>query len=348
MNLAKRGFLVPAVFFLIGALPGTGTAANRFVNPDGLCGGNLPCYTTIQDAIDASIPGDVIYVQAGVHSPAAKIDVHTPVTILGAQANINPLPSQATSRIPGSAGESIIDGGGMSGIIVITANDVTLNGLEIRNGSGDLIDSESGIPTQGTIIKHCIIHDSSGDEGIQLRNVDSPRITCNYVYATAGDGINVCCGSVDAQITTNELRNISSPDGGIYLYDQMNATVMGNLIDGTTQNDGIKVGAKNGSDAAKTGGTILNNTVLNPAQDGISVYSSNTVVRCNEISGSTSENGGVYVAHAVSNVSILDNHIHDNGPRAQLSGGGELRGAGAGASHVLGEAQVQARLRRAG
>ena len=72
-----------------------------------------------------------------------------------------------------AGGKAIIDGtaGSLSGIMVITASGVVLNGLEVRNGSGDLIDSESSIPTSGTVIQYCIIHDSSGDEGIQLRNV---------------------------------------------------------------------------------------------------------------------------------------------------------------------------------
>jgi hypothetical protein len=39
---------------------------------------------------------------------------------------------------------------------------------------------------------------------------------------------------------------------------------------------------------------------------------SDTTVRCNDVSGSTSENGGIYTAWAVSGVSIVDNHIHDN------------------------------------
>jgi hypothetical protein len=307
--------MLATAVLLVGLSPATGDAITRYVNPDGVCGGNLPCYTTIQAAIDASSPSDIIELSAGIHSPAAEVLVHTSVEIRGPQAGQNPLPSQASPRIPGDVStEAIIDGtaGGLSGIIRITASNVKLDGLEVRNGSGDLINSLAAIATSGTVIKHCIIHDSSGDEGIQLRNVDGPLVTCNYVYETRGDGINNCCGTVDAEIKFNELHNIGSSDGAIYIYDATNTTIEGNLVWGTDVNDGIKLGSKNGADAAGTGGHIYNNTVRNTAQDGISVYMSDTVVECNEVFGSGSENGAIYVAWAVSNVDIIHNDVHDN------------------------------------
>ncbi len=295
-------------------LPSTCRATTRYVNPDGMCNGSTPCYATIQAAIDASAAGDVIMVQPGVYTPSAKIDIHTSVKIFGAQTGVNPLPSKGTPRMPGDVSESIVDGGpgGLSGIVVITADDVLLDGLEFRNCTGDIIDTETSIPTARVQISNCIIHDSSGDEGIQLRNVAAPVIGCNHIFNTGGDGINVCCGSTDAVIKFNEVHDIDSPDAAIYVYGSSNTTIKGNLVYNTTQNDGIKLGSKDGSDGAGFGGLIFNNTTHHTAQDGISVYMSDTDVMCNDVSYSTSENGAIYVDWGAANVNIEHNWIHDN------------------------------------
>ena len=57
-------------------------AIDRYVNPDGLCGGNLPCYTTIQAAINASNAGDVIHVASGTYHE--DIDINKTLTVTGA------------------------------------------------------------------------------------------------------------------------------------------------------------------------------------------------------------------------------------------------------------------------
>lgn len=201
--------------------------------------------------------------------------------------------------------------------MVITADNVVLDGLEVKSGSGDLIDSEDTIPTAGTILRHNIIHHSSGDEGVQLRSVTNAVIEYNYVYNTVGDGINLCCGSTGGTIQFNEVHDISSPDAAIYVYDltpntNIAVTIQCNLVYDIHNNDGIKLGSKNGGDAADTGGSILHNLVYNTVQDGITVYASGVLVDGNEVYNSTSENGAIYVAYSVSDVTIKNNYVHDN------------------------------------
>ena len=287
-------------------------ATVRLVNPSGSCGG-APCYTDLQSAINASSPGDLIGVQAGVYHLASTVLVDRRVEIYGPQAGVNPLPSKATTRVAGSAAEAVFDGGGTLGVLVrILADGVVMDGIEVRNGTGDLVESTSGTATADTRIRNCIIHDSSGDEGIQLRAVTDGVIECNHVYSTAGDGINLCCYSVDGIIRYNEVHGIASENAAIYVYSSTGTVVEGNLVYGTSTNEGIKLGAKYGPDAGLAGGMVFNNTVHHTAQDGIAVYTSYAAVSCNDVSASTSENGGIYVAWAVSNVSVTDNHVHDN------------------------------------
>src|SRR5262249_34358210 len=46
-----------------------------FVNGvDPTCGGQAPCYTTIQDAVDAAQPGNIIRIQAGVYHQQVSIE----------------------------------------------------------------------------------------------------------------------------------------------------------------------------------------------------------------------------------------------------------------------------------
>ncbi|MDX1416842.1 MAG: DUF1565 domain-containing protein, partial [Candidatus Promineifilaceae bacterium] len=124
----------------------------------------------IQTAIDAAAPGDVICLDPGTYSPPAKIDIHQSVTLQGPQAGVDPRPGAGSGRLVGdTATEAIISGlaNNLSGIIVITADNVVLDGLEITGSSGDMIDSEDFLATTGTAIRYNIIH-VSGDEGIQL------------------------------------------------------------------------------------------------------------------------------------------------------------------------------------
>lgn len=49
----------------VGLFVGLQAQTTRYVNLDGICGGNTPCYTTIQQAIDNTVDGDKILVSPG-------------------------------------------------------------------------------------------------------------------------------------------------------------------------------------------------------------------------------------------------------------------------------------------
>lgn len=296
-------------------------AVSLFAGPvSGACDIQTAAGDDIQVAIDSAFAGDVICLGPGMYTPGAPLVVDKTLTLRGPQAGVDPRPSAATVRQVGNpVSEAIIDGGGLSGIIVVAADNVVLEGLEVRNGSGDLIDSEIAVPTSGTVVRFNIIHDSSGDEGIQLREVAAPRIKFNHVFDTAGDGINVCCGSSKAVIRFNEVHDISSTNAAIYLYDDsstptdLDAIISHNLVYDVFNNDGIKLGDKGGADAGRSGGRIVNNVIHDTAQDCITVYTSDVLVARNECFNSLSENGGVFLDFAIDRVLIKKNCIHDNG-----------------------------------
>jgi hypothetical protein len=308
----RRLVLLSTVVLLAAFAFGT---SNTGVAAAATCNTTLNPGDDIQAAIDSASSGDVICLNPGIYSPSAKIDIDKSITLQGPQAGIDPRPSVGTSRTPGdSLAEAIIDGsvGGLSGIIVITADNVVIDGVEVRSGSGDLIDSESSIPTVGTVLRYNIIDAATGDEGIQLRYVENGVIEYNHVFNIAQDGINMCCGSTGGAIRFNEVHSISSENAAIYVYDATNMSIQCNLVYDVYNNDGIKLGTKGGDDATLSGGSILYNTVYNTAQDGIALYMSDTLIEGNEIYGSSSENGAIYLAFGISDVTVTHNDVHDN------------------------------------
>ncbi len=180
--MSIRRFLVVVAIASLVSIAGSGLI---FVaSPSVVDASPASCTTTltaggdIQAAIDSATPGDVICLDPGIYSPASKINIHKSVTLQGPQAGVDPRPVTSSPRVPGdAASEAIIDGSahGLSGIIVVTADHVILDGLQVTYGSGDMIDSETAIPTTGTQIRYSIINNATGDEGMQLPRRDGSR-----------------------------------------------------------------------------------------------------------------------------------------------------------------------------
>ncbi|MBC7260896.1 MAG: PKD domain-containing protein, partial [Chloroflexi bacterium] len=293
---------------LVSALPGA-VSAEPGVLRVGTCSG---CYSTIQGAIDAASPGDMIIVEAGIYEES--VVVNKPLMLLGAQANVDPRPSKGGRSGPESIVVSPSTG------LSIKADNVVVNGFTFRsrinNSSYNIVEAlGAGFPQ---ILYNIVYNENpsgTSNEGIKVRySYDKGALVAyNYVYniPSPGDAINFD-GVTGGFISNNEVRNISSENAAIYVYNSSRTTINCNLVDTTTQNDGIKLGSKNGSDAAKLGGVIVGNTVRNTKQDGIAVYMSDTCVENNKVSGSTSENGAIYVAFGVSNITIRYNELHGN------------------------------------
>ncbi|WP_372947734.1 right-handed parallel beta-helix repeat-containing protein, partial [Mariniphaga sp.] len=251
----------------------------------------ISSHTSINDAIEASTTDDnyIVVVDAGTYTE--NVVVNKAVTIEGPQKDIDPR-TAASLRTSGSLAEAIVDGGGSSSpVFEITVPGVVINGLEITNGSGDLVSSPDGAPVKtGVVVKYCIVS-NSGDEGIQLRNVDGGGVEYCYVYSTTGDGINLSSECTNSYIRYNEVTTSASADAAIYLYGNgPDMLIDNNLISGVTSINGIMVGNKSGADNNK------NHLALNNA-----IVSNNTII------GHTGSKVGVYVN--TSRVNIIDNTI---------------------------------------
>jgi parallel beta-helix repeat protein len=178
----------------------------------------------IQAVIDAASPGDTIVFALGTYSLSSTLNVNKSLTL--------------TSVDPLAATKPVLDSGGTLGtIIYIAADDVTLDGLEVANGTSDLI--YQGGAHSGTTIRNCVVRDSSGDEGIQLKACTDCLVECNLVYDVAEDGISIADGSHNSVISNNEIYNVGSENAAIYVYDSYDMTVACNYIHDTQAANGV-------------------------------------------------------------------------------------------------------------
>ena len=316
-SIGITAILVISVFVIL-AFAGTASAAEVInVNTTGFTNstGFHPCSPPIQCAINSATAGDTINVAAGTYSPTSTIVINKNGLVLqGPQAGVDPRPSYGSTRTTGSASEAIIDGSaaGLGMIIKIDADNVVINGLEVKSGTKDMIKQENS--HSGTTIKYCIIHDGRGDEGVQLKKCTNGVLEYNYVFEIAdkGDGLNIADTSSNGVIRHNEVCGIHGENAAIYIYDATDMEISDNLVYGPGGNDGIKVGDKGGDDAAKTGVLVKDNVIHGMPQDGITVYMSGVTVEENEVYNCGSENGAIYVAWAVNDITITRNNVHDN------------------------------------
>ncbi len=308
----------------------TGDVYTSATGSDANSGSSSDPFATISFAISQASSGDTIFVDVGTYSET--VTVNKAVSIYGPQKDIDPR-TAAALRTAGSASEAIVDGGGGStAIFDITSSGVVLNGLEIRNGSGDLIvspDDEPAPSKTGVIVKYCLVN-TSGDEGIQLRNLDGGGVEYCLVSATTGDGINLSSGCTNSFVSNNEITGSASTNGFIYLYDNgPNMLVDNNLLTGNTGENGIMIGNKGGTNnnsnsSFSNNAIVSNNTVTGHAGSEVGVYinTSRVNVTDNTITGwESAGNAALYLRFNIKDIVVTGNTITGNVKGVKISSG---------------------------
>jgi parallel beta-helix repeat protein len=269
----------------------------------------------IQAVINDASPGDTIVFAPGTYSLSATLNVNKSLTL--------------TSADPYAATKPVLDSGGTLGtIIYIAADDVTLDGLEIMNGTADLVKSDSPAVSRVTV-RNCIVHGSSGDEGVQLKHCTDCLIECCVAYDVRQDGFNMAYSS-GGTIRNCEVYNSRSENAAIYVYDSSDMTVECNYIHDTQAANGVGFYKNYGGTH-----TIANNLIVHnrwwggkhcyDQADGSAIWiykpqaSSTYLVRHNTLDDNTPANScaqpgnAIYVKKSVSGVAVnVDDNIVTN------------------------------------
>lgn len=147
----------------------------------------------LQPLIDATPTGGTLTLEAKIYSAPGKID--------------RPM------RIDGVRGGTIIDGGGIGSILTVTANDVVLTGLTLRNSGERHETTDSAVRLRGrngifkdNVVENCLF-------GFELKQADGNIIRRNVIgskdlpQALRGDSIRVWYSN-DNRIEDNDITNV--------------------------------------------------------------------------------------------------------------------------------------------
>ncbi len=243
-------------FIASGIFLGLQAQTTRYVNADGNCDGNTPCYSTIQEAINNANDGDLILVSAGTYNESVVIN----------KANISLKSTQGKEH-------TIIDAGGQDyrGIEVLgNLGIVTVEGFKVINwGPAGIV--QRFINHIGTTVhvlnNHVIgqghpVHGNciqvTGDNSTVIGNiVEAATYTGSNDYSASGILVYLANNAIvqNNQIIDCEI-GIGVAGGGAWGYPSVsNVLVIGNMI--TNAEAGIQVAF----DATNT--TITQNKVSN-------------------------------------------------------------------------------------
>jgi parallel beta-helix repeat protein len=172
-----------------------------------------PEYETIQKAINAASPGDVIEVTHGTYYE--NLIVNTSVSIIGEdRAN------------------TVIDGGGKGNVVNIIRSNVTVSGFTIQNGKQENNLPVSGISIRGNsvVVNNTLLRNNY--YGLQLTNSSNCKIFNNIIMNSSTAGIYIHAGSSDNVFFQNTIENNVI---GLYTYCPSNTFYHNNFINNTKQ-----------------------------------------------------------------------------------------------------------------
>jgi len=319
-------------------------AVIQYVDDDGVCGGNSPCYTTIQAAINAATASssDVVEVtDSGTYDEC--ITMKDGVNVISS-TGVTP----TIDCIGGGTATVTLENGPIS---------CDLDGLNIthsaNDGAGVTLDGTAGTVT--STISNCNIYNIAGSAGIRMNGVVSATVEDNTIYdcvsgiavGQIGMGDNVSSGS-SITIQGNTIGDNTNPNqvAGIYLKGSGNVTVTiggtsantikynpqsgmrldtitGLTIDGNTINNNTKAGILLIDVGSGSGDAIVQNNTINwNGEAGINIggasyltVGSNNNINNNSTTGITFNMGDVTVdpgAPSSQSVTITGNNINNN------------------------------------
>ncbi|HEX9077330.1 MAG TPA: hypothetical protein VF932_16195 [Anaerolineae bacterium] len=254
-------FVVFSLALLLPASGGTAQAATGCVNPGGTGG----CFASIQVAINAAAPGDVITIAPGTYRE--NVTVTKPVTLAG--AGVYSIVQPAVSN-PNPCPGSSLCGGTASNIMLVQADNVTIHDLTL-DGDNPLL--TSGIVRGGADLdaRNGIItnHPLGRFDNLTIYNVTVKNVYLRGIYASSGGSFN---------FHDNTVQNVQ---GDYYSIGMFNFGGAGAFVNNQVSyaNDAISANWSRGTQ-------FLNNRVANSGS-GVHTDNSGTAGFADVIRGNT-------------------------------------------------------------
>jgi parallel beta-helix repeat protein len=271
----------------------------HYVNTTGSGG----AYTSIQDAIDNSSDGDIVFVFTGIYNE--NLVINKSINLTGETRDT-----------------TIIDGDNKWNVVKLTADWINISGFTVKNGSAGL----AGILLDNASNCNIINNDVSYSRvGISLNSSSYNNIINNNVYQNSRYGISLTSSpNKNVTNTKNEYGIFleSSPDNnityndvvsniaGLYSRFSANTSIMGNRISLSTVY-GIATWGP-----TTTNHEIIRNNVSQNGLDGIVIKTPVVKIIGNTISQNNER--GIAIFEQSQNNTISENNISGNGMEGLL------------------------------
>jgi hypothetical protein len=305
-----------------------------YVAPGGDCGGAMPCYATVQAAVDAASTGDEIRVAAGTYTGVGAragvtqmVYISKTVTIRGGYSTSNWTTPDPTANL------TTLDAQGQGRVLYITGDiSPTVEGLGITGGDAAGLGGHSWGDTGGGVyivnstasISDCWVFGNTAEYGggLYLGSDSAATLSASSVYAnTANGGYGGglwLCGS-NATLSKNTVySNTAALGGGLDLHFSSATLSENSICYNTATGDGGGVNLHQSDDATLDRNTVCSNTAA-VFGGGIDFCLSAATLNGNIVRSNTAfRGGGLYLSS--SNAMLTNNLVADN--RASYQGSG--------------------------
>jgi len=247
-------------------------------------------YPTIQEAIDAANPGDIILVSSGVYHET--LDIDKPLSLIGEDGE-----------------NTFIIGSGVGSVVHISSDNVTLRGFTVKGSGRHYISPFEGGDAGVTLdnCKGCVISNlivTGNSIGIFLNISNSNLIEGNTVYSNDKDGIHLRMSNRNIVIRNN--ASLNGGHGGIYLNPHSSYNLLLDNICSRNADHGIKL------QESSNHNVLAHNTCIDNENAGIFLRRSNYNVLYNNTCIGNRHNPAIMLHISNENNIIIGNLCKDN------------------------------------
>jgi parallel beta-helix repeat protein len=267
------GLILALLWLLGGSTPSAHAGSPHYVAPD-CTGVSAPCHTSIQEAVDAAVPGDEILVASGIYTGVQSaragvtqvVYISKTITIHGGYTTTNwttPYPiTQPTT----------LDAQGQGRVLYITGDiSPTIEGLRITGGNaiglGGALGYDAGggvyvISATATVSNNRVFSNTAEYGGGLFQVYGDATLSGNIVFSNTATqyGGGLCLGYSSATLSGNTVFSNTAVSGGGLGLGYSDATLSGNAVfsnTGTLYGGGLFLGD---SPATLSGNIIASNT----------------------------------------------------------------------------------------